>query len=159
MLSKNSKNENPGSRNIHAQSLMLPRQSSQALAKPQECHSVNGICLEDLEAFEAQLIEVKDVKAFVSGLNSIPVSKASVLGSRSASSLTKHPKNLNITNPRLSLSCSSKNTGRTSPALPAVSVECSSDSPHLFCDRNAICLKKVHKRQSSSDTPRAVVTN
>ena len=148
MLSKNSKNGTLGTQNILAQSLTLSKPSSQLLAKLQDCHSVNGICLQDLEAFEAQLFEVKEVKASVSFVEhaAIPVMKTSVLGSRSAGALTKHPKNFNIKIPRLSLSCSSKMTGRISPS-PAVSMECSIDSPQLFCDRDAVCLKKVDTLQ------------
>jgi hypothetical protein len=118
-------------------------------AKLQDCHSVNGICLRDLEDFEAQLMEVKNVKASLSfdKSDTMPILKATVLGSRSVSSLTKHPKNLNITNPRLSLSCSSKmNRRESSPvlALSEVSPPCHHDSSQTVLDKNAIRLSKVH---------------
>ncbi len=116
----------------------------------QECHSVNGICLEDLEAFEAQLKEVKNVKACLlsSKSESMPILKATVLGSRSASSLTKHPKNLNITNPRLSLSWSSQMNKRESSQIVALSdkcLQCPPDSSMSISDKDAIRLSKVHK--------------
>jgi hypothetical protein len=117
--------------------------------KLEECCSVNGICLEDLEAFEAQLLEVKYVKLSNStgGSAGLPIFKAAVLGSRSASSLTKHPKNLNTTNPRLSLSCNSQIGRRafsaaikgTEQTLPS----CSHEMPQFHFD-NSICLTKVN---------------
>jgi hypothetical protein len=118
-------------------------------AKLQDCHSVNGISLRDLEEFEAQLMEVKNVNASYSFEKSdtVPILKAAVLGSRSASSLTKHPKNLNISNPRLSLSCSSKMNGRESSpvlALSEVAPACLHDSSPSVLDQNAIRLSKVH---------------
>ena len=82
--------------------------------------------------------------------DSMPILKATVLGSRSASSLTKHPKNLNITNPRLSLSCSSQMNKRESSHVVALSdecLQCPPDSSMSICDNDAIRLSKVHKAQ------------
>jgi hypothetical protein len=136
-------------RNLSSRIPISKQNGHDAFAKLQNCHSVNGISLEDLEAFEAQLTEVKNVKSSISFSKSdtMPILKATVLGSRSASSLTKHPKNFNITQPRLSLSCSS-NIGRRDASSLLEPSEERSPCPHEFSettfDRNAIRLSKVH---------------
>ncbi len=136
-------------RNLSSNIPISKHNAQDAFAKLQNCHSVNGICLEDLEAFEAQLTEVKNVKSSLSFIksDSMPILKATVLGSRSASSLTKHPKNFNITQPRLSLSCSSNMSKREASSLLESSEErppCPHEFPETAFDRNAIRLSKVH---------------
>jgi hypothetical protein len=109
------------------------------------CHSVNGISLEDLQAFETQLMEVKDVKMPASFFRSsiVPISKATVLGSRSANSASE---NQTTTNSRLSLSCGSKVRRCESSAALNVSVECGKrclDSSQPICNADALRLTKV----------------
>jgi hypothetical protein len=134
-------------RNLSSHIPISKQKTQDALAKLQNCHSVNGICLEDLEAFEAQLMEINNVQSSLSFIksDSIPILKATVLGSRSASSLTKHPKNFNVTQPRLSLSCSS-NIRRASYLLEPSEERppCPHEFPETAFDRNAIRLSKVH---------------
>jgi hypothetical protein len=116
--------------------------------KVQECHAVNGICLEDLEAFETQLREVKNVNAAFQfhKADTMPIHKASILGSKSASSGTKLTKASNDANPRLSLSCNSNTSGRASSNLTFVPIKSESSpkvSPQLINGDETICLTKV----------------
>jgi hypothetical protein len=119
-----------------------------ASMKVQECHAVNGICLEDLEAFETQLREVKNVNAAFQfhKADTMPIHKASILGSKSASSGTKLAKASNDVNPRLSLSCNSNISARASANLSFSSVKSEPSpnvSPQLMCGDETICLTKV----------------
>jgi hypothetical protein len=109
------------------------------------CYSVNGISLEDLQAFETQLMEVQDVKTAKSLLRSsfCPISKTSVLGSRSANAADEKQM---TTNARLSLSCGSKMMMRENSASMKIATEgenCHIDSSQFTCDADAIRLTKA----------------
>jgi hypothetical protein len=111
----------------------------------QTCYSVNGIDLRDLEAFEAQLLEVQDVKTTTSIArpSNFPITKVAILGSKSANALTEKR---TMNNSRLSLSFGSKLRQQTTSATVKVSDgcdQCQIDLPQPVCDMDALCLTKV----------------